>query len=168
MTMCVDKHACLLGDIKDDAMVLNPYSMIVCDELERTADIRDNIGVDQYVVMPNHVHMVVVIEKAKRSVNRATQRVAPTTLMSGSLGAVVGQLKSSMAKRINVMRGTPGQNVWQRSYYDHVIRNDEDLTRISEYIENNPMQWAMDDENPDRKVLRRGDPLGRPNEHGSP
>jgi putative transposase len=79
---------------------------------------------------------------------KATQRVAPTGPVSGSVGAIIGQFKSAVTKRINQIRDNPGVPVWQRNYFERVIRNDRELATIREYIVNNPMKWAMDKENP--------------------
>jgi hypothetical protein len=65
-----------------------------------------------------------------------------------SLGSLIAGFKSTATRRLNVQRGTPGIPVWQRNYYEHIIRNDESLNRIREYIINNPLQWALDCENP--------------------
>lgn len=69
-------------------------------------------------------------------------------LLPGSLGAIVLQFKSAAAKRINEMRKSPGAPVWQRNYYERVVRNEEDLMRIREYIFDNPRKWAEDPDNP--------------------
>lgn len=66
-----------------------------------------------------------------------------------SLSSLMAGFKSIVTKRINILRGTPGEAVWQRGFHDHVIRNDVDLHRIRTYIANNPLQWAIDEENPD-------------------
>jgi putative transposase len=78
---------------------------------------------------------------------RATQQVAPTGPVLGSVAAIMGQFKSAVTKRINQMRGNPGCPVWQRNYYERVIRNDRELAAIREYIMNNPVKWPMDNEN---------------------
>ena len=67
------------------------------------------------------------------------------------LGRLIGAFKTVSTKEINLMRGTPGAAFWQRSFYDHVIRNDLDLHRIRTYIRYNPLQWEFDEENQDRK-----------------
>ncbi len=66
----------------------------------------------------------------------------------GSLGSIVGSFKSATAKRINNMRGTPGGPVWQRNYYERVIRNGQELLAIQQYILNNPRNWANDPNHP--------------------
>jgi len=84
----------------------------------------------------------------------ATRRVAPTTEpprgpAPRSLGAIIGQFKSLATKRINVLRGTPGARVWQRNYWEHIIRNERTLEAIRRYIVYNPARWAWDRYNPD-------------------
>jgi REP element-mobilizing transposase RayT len=76
--------------------------------------------------------------------------VPPTGPPSGSLGAIVGNFKSVTARRINRVRKTPGVRVWQRNYYEHIIRNERELNGIRQYIRDNPARWAEDRENPDR------------------
>jgi len=68
---------------------------------------------------------------------------------SQTIGAMVRGFKSSVTKRINTQRGRPGMPVWQRNYYERVIRNEKELSQVREYIMNNPLQWAMDEENPE-------------------
>jgi len=75
----------------------------------------------------------------------------PIGLKSGSIGAIIGQFKSITAKRINALRQTPGTPVWQRNYYEHIIRNEESLESIRLYIQHNPWKWALDEENPLRE-----------------
>jgi REP element-mobilizing transposase RayT len=90
---------------------------------------------------------------------RATHRVAPTAgprsrphgPAPGSIGAILGQIKSLTKKAINKTRGTPGRPVWQPNYHEHVIRNEKELQRIREYICNNPLRWPWDRENPARQ-----------------
>jgi len=77
-----------------------------------------------------------------------------------SLGAFIAGFKSAVTRRINGLRGTPGLPLWQRNYYEHIIRNDDELRRIREYIRNNPAQWATDENNPENiksvEQIRRG------------
>jgi hypothetical protein len=83
---------------------------------------------------------------------RATHGVAPTERPTGpkaaSLGAIIGQLKSASTRRINALRDTPGARVWQRNYYEHVIRDEADLAEVESYIADNPRRWAEDRKNP--------------------
>src|SRR3990170_8539551 len=117
------------------------------------------VDVDQHVVMPNHLHGIIVI----RDVRRGGSRTAPTgrPLAIKPLGRLIGAFKTVSTKRINAIRGTPGLPRWQRNYYEHVIRDEDDLDRVRRYIAENPLRWEEDPENP--AVTR---PVG--NHRGSP
>ena len=96
--------------------------------------------------MPNHIHGIIVITDAPaRATGRSPLQSGPT---KRSLGAFVGGFKSAITKRIGELRGLPRTPVWQRNYYEHVIRNEESLHRIREYILDNPTRWEFDRENP--------------------
>ncbi len=117
-------------------------------------------GVDEFVVMPNHVHGIIWIardEMARRGVVGArhasplqASRPTPGGPCPGSLGAIVGSFKSAATRRINNLRATPESPVWQRNYYERVIRDDRELTRVREYIQQNRLHWRLDRENPGR------------------
>jgi REP element-mobilizing transposase RayT len=73
---------------------------------------------------------------------------APLRRQSGSIGSIIAGFKSAVTKRINTLRDNPGCPVWQRNYYEHVVRNETDLTNIRQYIANNPLKWDLDENNP--------------------
>ena len=75
---------------------------------------------------------------------------APTDIpqLAQTVGAIVRGFKSAVTKQINFLRKTPAQPVWQRNYYEHIIRNDKELFNIRQYIANNPLQWELENENP--------------------
>ena len=93
------------------------------------------------MVMPNHLHGIVILSPEW---TKAGLSPAPTPLSE-----VVRALKSFSAREINRLRNSPGVPVWQRNYYDHVMRDDEDLNRIREYILDNPANWGKDENNPE-------------------
>ena len=139
----------LFGEIANGEMHLNPYGQIVQQEWERIAVVRPKIELGAFAVMPNHLHGILFFQDNGVFTVGATRRVAPTkTLQSGSLGAVMGQFKSIVTKRINALRGISSVPVWQRNYYEHIIRNQQDLEVTWLYIQSNPAQWMTDDENP--------------------
>ena len=89
--------------------------------------------------------------KTRAHVGAITTRAhigAPLRRQSGSIGSIVAGFKSATTKRINIIRANPGGPVWQKNYYERVIRDENELTRAREYIVNNPMQWELDKENP--------------------
>jgi len=93
--------------------------------------------------MPNHFHGIVILCKGDRTVALTGQRSGP---QPRSIGALVAGFKSAATKRINETRMMPGIAVWQRNYYEHIIRGDKELNGFREYINNNPMNWQTDDE----------------------
>ena len=108
--------------------------------------------------MPNHVHGIVVIGASVGAIHESpatTVRIADRRRML--LSKVVGRFKMVSAKQINVQRDTPGVPVWQRNYYEHIVRDEESLNRIRQYIADNPAQWEFDRENPAALAPGRGD-----------
>ena len=152
VTICTQNRACLFGHIADGQMVLNEYGKIVRDEWLKSSEIRNEIELDEFVVMPNHFHgiawIVGVHEKCHNAVLGAHGR-APLRREPRSLGSLTAGFKSAVTKRINEIRRTPGVKLWQRNYYEHVIRDENELNSVREYIINNPAQWDTDRENPD-------------------
>ena len=156
VTLCTQNRECLFGEIVNGEMRLNEAGRVVADEWINTAEIRDEIELDEWVVMPNHFHGILVI-----TVGRGDRRVAPTGPQPRSIGAVMAGFKSAATKRINELRQTPGMKLWQRNYWEHIVRNEPELNRIREYIHNNPAQWVLDKLYPSSLY---GRPAGRPNE----
>ncbi len=153
VTVCTQGRECLFGEINDGEMVLNEHGLMVAEEWQRAGIVRRGIGIDVFIVMPNHFHGIIMIDRRGEAVPRpkmagelrARHRLAPT---GGVLGNIVGQFKSMTARRINVSRQTPGFPIWQRNYYEHIIRDASDLDRIREYITSNALKWETDQENP--------------------
>lgn len=118
------------------------------------------VSLDEYVIMPNHIHGILVLRERVGATRRRCRailpaRVAPTDLrhhgpIPGTLGAIIGQFKSAATKRVNVLRGAPHTPLWQRNFHEHIIRGDKDLTRIRDYIASNPPRWSLDEETPSR------------------
>ena len=151
ITVRTHAGASLFGDIDEGKIELNDYGRVVREEWLRTASVRPDVILDEFVVMPNHLHSIVVITHTTVGATRrvaATGHGTPAGPAPGSIGAVIGQFKSLTAKRINELRDTPGTPVWQRNYYEHIVRSDEALQHIREYIRSNPLCWFTDRENP--------------------
>lgn len=156
VTLCTQGRQCLFGHVIGGDMRLNALGAIVAEEWRKTAEIRQEVMLDAFVVMPNHVHAVVLIVGAYGVAGAhggppvGAHGRAPLHLYRPprSLGALIAGLKSATTRRINEHRGTPSARVWQRNYYEHVIRGQEDLHRIRGYIADNPGAWSIDRENP--------------------
>jgi REP element-mobilizing transposase RayT len=148
VTLCTQGRECLFGDIIDGAMRLNEIGELVEEEWRKTAIIRNEIELDEWVIMPNHIHGILIISQG-----RGTARRAPTfeqfgKPVPGSIPTVIRSFKSAVTKRSNIMRGTSGVRLWQRNYYEIVIRNEDELNHIRRYIIENPTNWNTDRENP--------------------
>ena len=142
-----------MGDLLDEKMVLNQFGEIVKTEWLKTFDILKNLMLDEYIVMPNHFHGIIIVINND---SRGTLQRAPTfeqfgKPVSNSIPTVIRSFKSATTKRINEIRATPGIPVWQRNYYEHIIRKEEPFKRTREYILTNPLRWHLDRENPYRK-----------------
>ena len=160
ITICTFNHACLFGHIDNGDMAMTEYGNIVYNEWLQTGEMRKNIILNEFVVMPNHIHGIIEINDSTRRgtmpralVHRETKRqgtkhCAPTEQFgkptSNTIPTIVRGYKSTVTKQINTIRKTPGQPVWQRSYYEHIIRNEKSYNRISEYIRYNPEKWLQD------------------------
>lgn len=157
LTICAHEREPLFGEVVGAEARLNACGEIVAEEWRRTAVVRPNVALDAFVVMPNHIHAILILKNGMHvsSAVGATRRVATAapvpvrgnrpSLSSQSLGAVVGQFKSLAAKRINVLRQTPRAPVWQRNYYERVIRDDTELNGIRLYVADNPVNWTEDE-----------------------
>lgn len=138
-------------------MKLSNFGLAAKQQWEKLPKRFSNIELGAFVVMPNHVHGIIrIIERtgtaedsdisgsdsSRRAPVEAFQKPVP-----GSIPTIIRSYKSAVSYRINLMRRTDGVPVWQRSYYEHVIRDHEDWDRIHRYIEVNPSRWAEDEEN---------------------
>ncbi len=154
VTVCADHKQVLFVDDRVAAAVAGVWLALP----EHFGHLR----LDEFVVMPNHVHGILWITHQPTVVARHASLLRPGVARPrgaarGSLGAIVGSFKSAATKRINDLHGTPGKPVWQRNYYERVIRNEDELTRIREYVQLNPLKWELDRENPGRRADRAYD-----------
>ncbi|MDP2143893.1 MAG: transposase [Gallionella sp.] len=143
VTLCAHERACLFGAVDGDVVRLNEAGHLVQRLWDQLPEYFSGIELDAFVVMPNHVHGVVVLNDLG-AMNRA-----PT------VGDIVRAYKARCTHGINRLRGMQSVSIWQRNYYEHIIRSESSLQEIREYIANNPAQWAIDRENPDAPVGAR-------------
>ena len=150
VTICTRENECLFGDVVDDTVRLNDYGRIAHEEWLRTASIRPRVTLDTFAIMPNHVHGIIVLADDTLS-DSGTQR-APTGEQFGrptpdSIPTIVRGFKACVTYRINTSRTTPGLPVWQRGFYEHIVRDAAAAAMVREYITNNPLQWALEHKN---------------------
>jgi REP-associated tyrosine transposase len=165
VTICTAQRECLLGSIMEEEVHLSGAGSIAVACWNEIASHFSHVALDAFVAMPNHVHGILVIKAdvgARSPRPGAFASEAPGTgpsppappgaetapLQVPGLGRMIAYFKYQSAKQINVTRGTPGAPVWQRNYYDHVLRNETDLNATRQYIADNPARWADDPDNP--------------------
>ncbi len=138
VTICTKNKQHFFGKIIDGKMRLNALGEIVFDEWLRTSKVRPNVVLDEFIIMPNHVHGIIIIKYPVET----TRRVV-STLKSNSIGSIIGQFKSIATKTIH-QRYPQSHFSWQPGFYDHIIRSERSWFFIREYISNNPANWATD------------------------
>lgn len=137
VTICTKDRRCTLSTIVGDGFPIpknKTLGKIAVQFIELVTVKYPTVCVDKYVVMPNHIHMILFIDNDKGG----TGNPSPT------LGNVIGWLKYNITKEYNKSQ-TQKESVFQRSYYDHVIRCEKDYLEILEYINNNPLNWQIDE-----------------------
>jgi REP element-mobilizing transposase RayT len=152
VTICTQNRQCLFGEIVAGEMRLNDAGLIIADSWEWLSRQYGYLGLDEWIVMPNHIHGIIVIADGCRGGSRTApitrtndgkggSRTAPTVK---PVGRLIGAFKTVSTKQINEMRQTPGVQLWQRNYWEHIVRNESELNRIREYINKNPAKWNLD------------------------
>jgi REP-associated tyrosine transposase len=144
ITICSRHGQSLFGHIKNGKMNLNEWGRIVEQEWLQTAVLRPNVILDIFQIMPNHFHSTFWNVGASHSMAEVTHLPQFSKPQKGSLGTIVGAFKSAVTHSINNLRQTKGISVWQRGYYDQIIRNERHLTAVRQYIIDNPANWESD------------------------
>ena len=170
VTICTQDRLPLFGEVSGGIMRLDQIGQIVSTCWAALPAAFPYITLADWVVMPNHFHAIVIINggKGEASAGRMNddpmgfaadasplqdaRPYAPTLnrpngTNPGSLGAFLQNFKSVSTRKINTLRGTPGLRLWQRNYYEHILRSDDDLNRVRTYIRENPISWVFDREN---------------------
>ena len=156
VTLVTQKRSCLLSRII--AGLVEPTGIGQVAEAEWIATTRmRRVELGSYVLMPNHLHGILIIKEVERPIGASSDRPDKISHMRASgpqiasLGALIGGYKAAVTKRCRQIGALPeAGTLWQRNYYEHFIRNDEDWNAIDEYIADNPRRWAEDSENPNR------------------
>ena len=153
LTICAYKHQTLFGKIIDGKMQLNQLGEVLAEEWERSAQIRQEIDLDYSVIMPNHLHGIVIINNLGTNKHVGVNGRSPSgnalRMKSHSISSLMTGFKSAVTKRINRIRYhgeqlTAPAPVWQRNYYEHIIRDETSLNQHRQYIIENPLKWESD------------------------
>ena len=166
ITLCTRDRQCWFGEVKNGKMYLNSIGSIVAKEWLNSAQIRQEIELDEWIVMPNHFHAIVIIHnEINENLGRTSENhiqgehfgniqgasLAPLRLRKPrSLSTLISGFKAVVTKRINEIRQVSGVSIWQRNYYEHIIRDELSLYNIRKYILENPLSWSEDPENPQK------------------
>ncbi|MGD0590738.1 MAG: transposase [Bacteroidota bacterium] len=153
VTICTYHHECILGEIVNGEQRLTENGKIAEEEWLRTSNIRPGIELDVFVIMPNHIHGIIMIKDESPIPKVGTHSCASLQRQPRSLGSIIAGFKSAATKRINEKRHTPSFPVWQKGFYDRVIRNDKELDTMRDYITNNILQWAFKKDSPENIPL---------------
>ena len=153
VTICTYQRQCLFGEIIAGEMELNSLGQIVTEEWRKSAEIRREIELDLWTIMPNHMHGIAIIDAQNanpivKPESEANQKRIKQQMKPRSLSSLMAGFKAATTKRINQFRSARGTPVWQRNYYENLIRNEEFLQNIRQYIATNPQQWKSDQLHP--------------------
>ena len=169
VTICAQHRKCLFGTITDGKMRLNEIGQIVLECWNHISQHFPSVELGESVIMPNHFHGIIswrlsetrypqpIVEARSPRSSENEQFSYPSKntstrrgeVPSPALSKIVAYFKYKSTKHINQHHNTPGTRIWQRNYYDHVIRDDPDLQRLRQYVQDNPMKWALDQLHPD-------------------
>jgi len=154
ITICTQGRKKIFGDIRDNRIIFNSHGNIISNVWLNIQNKFNNVEIDEFQIIPNHIHGIIVIRNTKPFVGakfispetygnlKGDLKIAPTT--KTSLSMIIKWFKSistiNIRKTINVFQ-------WQKSFYDHIIRNEFDLNRIRQYIRDNPINWETDRNN---------------------
>ena len=145
VTICTRHRIHYFGEISNEEMRLSQIGQYAHEQLARISELYEYISVPQYVVMPNHIHAIIVIDNPNhnRQLPAVEERLqcGVRSPLRPLLSALIGSFKASVTR---YARRTNTAFAWQSRYHDHVIRDSRDGNNISEYIDNNVMKWDMD------------------------
>jgi len=162
VTICVKDKDCCLGKIVEydnfldgPTVILTKLSEIVRDIWRSIPNHHPKTELDEFIIMPNHLHGIIIIND---DYGRGDACIAPTRFFekqpAGSLSTIVGSFKSEVSKRIHLLKEWKNF-IWQRNYYEHIIRDEISLEKIRNYIIDNPRKWYDDIENPNNKFNKK-------------
>ena len=171
VTICTQNKECFFGDIADGKMNRNDAGNMIDKWWNELKERFVGIELDEYVIMPNHFHGIIivgatlVVAQNENGMKMKRAGTRPATTREKSIGNIIGAFKSiTTDEYINGVKQNGWRSfnskLWQRNYYEHIIRNEDSLNSIRGYINNNPAEWDSDELNP--LVNRRGNPCGCP------
>jgi len=152
VTICVKEHRCAFGRIREEKVILNKAGKFAKKCWVRISQYYNNVVIDEFVVMPNHIHGILIINESPTVGTEHCSVLVDTNKHYGLLSKIVMSYKNVVTKGLNKVGVSDFQ--WQRSFYDYIIRSDQVLLNVREYIHYNPLKWELeknDSENFDYK-----------------
>ena len=149
VTICTHERKQALGSVSNGVLSLSPLGRLA-EEMIGTIPLHrgKRVSIDTHIVMPNHLHLLISLLPLTPTDNEPPYEMGSNT---STIPAIVGSYKSAVTRHWRIYSGeTAMQPIWQTSFHEHVVRNEESYWRIQEYIANNPLQWELDRENPAR------------------
>jgi len=145
VTIVTQDRRMVFGQVVNGEMVLNETGKIVEEVWGSIPAHFANVELGEFVVMPNHIHGIISI------VNVGATHASPLPRISqgpapGSIGSIIGSFKSAATRRVRAFKNNHEKPLWQRNYYEHIIRNERDYLAIYDYIVANPINWEKDEE----------------------
>jgi REP element-mobilizing transposase RayT len=125
--------------IENSIVVLSKFGKII-DEVLMNITSYYNVEIDCYIIMPDHIHLIIILDKDESKKNY-------------SLSDVMGKFKSFSCKKIRKVLEDDEKFEWQKSFYDRIIRNEKELYQIRKYIKENPLRWEIEKDNPDNLIM---------------
>ena len=150
-----------MGDVVKGLMELSLEGEIVQKEWLDIQNRFQNVQLDVFVVMPNHLHGIIeIIDDGKNvgAIHELPLQQRPRRML---IPKIIGRFKMQSSKQINILHNSQGKPIWQRNYYEHIIRNENELNKIRQYIIDNPAKWEFDRENPISESYQERHQIGR-------
>lgn len=151
VTLCTHLRRSLFGHVQNGAMLRNACGQAAYDCWQAIPGHIPHVGLDYFVVMPNHLHGILLLNSGTGTACCAPMatRGCFGAMIAGSLAVIVRSYKSAVTSRIRSLAKDTSLIVWQRNYYEHILRNERELAEVRTYIDRNPLQWSFDRENPE-------------------
>jgi len=156
ITICTDKRRFIFGDVVDGVMQLSSFGQIVDIEFKNFHTFHDNTQIVNYVIMPNHVH--ILLSLISNDLEYLAKEEAPQ-LNNNSIPKIIQRFKAGITRTINAENNyTPKKIIWQKSYHDRIIRNEKEFEIFHNYIDINPTKWSEDCHNPTNIDYKKWEP----------
>jgi REP element-mobilizing transposase RayT len=139
ITICMKNRKEFFSIIENSIVVLSKFGKII-DEVLINIPSYYNVEIDCYIIMPDHIHLIIILDKAENKKNY-------------SLSDVMGKFKSFSCKKIREVLEDDEKFEWQKSFYDRIIRNEKELYQIRKYIKENPLRWEIEKDNPENLIM---------------